>query len=79
MLKLATNNKYERMEKILTLLMENIPISKKELASYFSVSIRTIERDMKVLEKSYPISLNNEQCYYLLDGFQTENINLEIN
>ena len=75
---IVTNAKQQRIQDIFELLEKGELFTDKELADRFNVSTKTIQRDIKTLQESYPIATNEYKQYYFLDGFSVANSDLDI-
>lgn len=69
--------KISRLMSILTLLQARTLITAEEMAQRFEVSIRTIYRDLRVLEEAgVPIGAEAGKGYFLADGYSLPPINI---
>lgn len=69
-------SKTKRLARILTLL-QKAPVSVPDLAARFGVSIRTIQRDMGLLQQAqFPVLSPRQSLYELAEGFSLEAANL---
>lgn len=73
-----SQNRTERLFNIILLLQNRPNLSSRDLADHFSVSRRTIFRDLRALaESGVPLTYGGEGGYEILDGYQLHPLMLD--
>ena len=63
-------NRVDRLFGILTLLQSRKYVSAEKISDRFSISIRTVYRDIRALDEiGIPVSFQNNKGYFIVDGY----------